>query len=69
MRVCHDVEDGAWQFLTGGPLPDAKEWKLVLLKNVVKLDSSIRELAGLPTGWEATRSSVGEKWTTKPQRA
>ena len=67
LRVCHDEEDGGWQFLTGSPLPDKVDWKLVLLKNMVKLDPTITGLATLPLGWEATRSSVGEKWMTRPQ--
>lgn len=67
LRVCHDQDDGGWQFLTGGPLPGKEEWKLVLLKNVVKLDPTIAELASRPLGWEATRSAAGEKWITRPQ--
>jgi hypothetical protein len=67
LRVCHDVDDGAWQFLTGSPLPEKKDWVLLALKEVVRLDPSIAELAGLPLGWEATRASVGEPWTKKPQ--
>jgi hypothetical protein len=38
LRVCHDEEDGAWQFLTGDPLPCKKEWMLVALEEVVKVD-------------------------------
>lgn len=67
LRVTHDEEDGGWQFHTGGPLPAASEWKLVLLKNVATLDPTIKELADLPLGWEATRSAAGEKWITKRQ--
>jgi len=67
LRVTHDEEDGGWQFHSSGPIPDASEWKLVLLKNVAKLDPTIKELAALPFGWEATRSASGEKWITKRQ--
>ena len=38
LQVCHDEEDGFWQFLTGGPLPPQKEWMLVALEEVVKVD-------------------------------
>jgi hypothetical protein len=67
LRVCHDEEDGAWQFLTGGSLPDAADGKLVSLKNIVMLDPTIRELSQLPLGWEATRASANAKWTTQRQ--
>ena len=68
LRVCHDEEDGGWQLLTGGPLPEEGDWKLILLKNIVKLDPSITELAALPLGWEAERVAVGEQWITRPQK-
>ena len=67
LRVCHDDDDGAWQFLTGGPLPEKTEWVLLALKEVVRIDPTIAELAGLPLGWEASRTVVGRKWTTKPE--
>jgi len=67
LRVCHDEEDSAWQFLTGQSLPEKKDWKLVCLEEVAKLDPTIRDLADLPCGWEAERESLTAKWKTKPQ--
>ena len=65
LRVCHDEEDGAWQLLTGGPLPCKKEWTLVALEEVAKLDPTILNLARLPCGWQATRTAPGGKWTSE----
>ena len=67
LRVCHDEEDGAWQFLTGGPLPSQKEWMLVALEEVVKADPTVLELAALPCGWQATRTALGAEWTSERQ--
>jgi hypothetical protein len=67
LRVCHEEQDGAWQFLTGAVLPDAEKWMLIGLSEVVAIDSSIKEIADLPYGWEAVRCSPAEKWTTRPQ--
>jgi hypothetical protein len=67
LRVCHDREDGAWQFLPGGGLPDKSQWRLLSLKEVVKRDPSVKLLAELPLDWEATRSGVTKTWITKPQ--
>lgn len=68
LRVCHDREDGAWQFLTGRALPDKSEWRLLSLKEVVKRDPSVKLLANLPLDWEATRTTVSERWITQPKR-
>jgi len=68
LRVCHDEEDGGWQFLTGGPLPAQKEWMLVALEEVVKVDPTVMELATLPSGSQATRTAPGDTWVTKRQQ-
>ena len=67
LRVYHDEEDGAWQFLTGGPLPPEKEWMLVALEEIVKVDPTVLELAALPCGWQAARSAPGGKWVSERQ--
>lgn len=62
LLVCHDEEDGGWQFLTGGDLPPQEEWKLVVLSTIVGLDPSVKELADLPLGYSASRASVDAAW-------
>jgi hypothetical protein len=68
LRVCHDEEDGGWQFLTGGPLPSQKEWMLVALEEVAKVDPTVMQLARLPCGWQATRTAPGDTWISKRQQ-
>jgi hypothetical protein len=61
LHVCHDNEDGGWQFLTGGDSETA-DAMLVALREIVEIDPSIMELADLPEGWQATRQYVGGPW-------
>jgi hypothetical protein len=62
LLVCHDSEDGAWQFLTGEPA-DTADAMLVGLKEIVDLDSSVLELVDLPLGWQASRETQQSPWT------
>lgn len=66
LYVTHDDDDGAWQFHSGEPLTDAQP-KVASLSEIVKLDSSVKELADLPRGWEANRKSRGDKWVRSAQ--
>lgn len=61
LRVSHDADDGSWQFHTG-VVPSTKDARILALREVVELDSSIAGLADLPLGWVAVRSDVGEPW-------
>ncbi|SMB95188.1 hypothetical protein SAMN00120144_1884 [Hymenobacter roseosalivarius DSM 11622] len=64
LRVFHDDDDGAWQFLTGelGELVTSDDIMIVCLEDVVKHDPTINELFNMPTGRVATREFVGAKW-------
>ena len=61
LRVRHDCDDGAWQFLDGGDV-DVASAKIVSLRAMVELDPSLRELADLPKGWGAERDAPGLPW-------
>jgi hypothetical protein len=61
LMVSHDADDGMWQFLTGGPVEMA-DAMIVSLREVFTIDPSIGELADLPLGWTAERSSPGQPW-------
>jgi hypothetical protein len=61
LMVSHDADDGMWQFLTGGPAEMA-DAMIVSLREVFTIDPSIGELADLPLGWTAERSSPGQPW-------
>jgi len=61
LRVCHDDDDGGWQFLDGGPATNDQAM-LVSLRHMLNHDPSIAELADLPCGWDATRTGPGNPW-------
>jgi hypothetical protein len=61
LLVCHDEDDGGWQFLTGGAF-DVSDGLVVSLQNVTKIDPSVMQLADLPVGWSATRASASHPW-------
>jgi hypothetical protein len=64
LQVSHDVSDGGWQFLTGRPV-DLDQAKVVCLADMVALDPTLLELAGLRLGWQAKRRAVGKSWVRK----
>ena len=67
--VSHDEDDGSWQFHNSepGPVEDG-DIMIVSLQNVVKRDESILELADLPEGWHAWRSSKSSPWQRAKSR-
>jgi hypothetical protein len=65
LRVCHDEDDGGWQFLDGGEVA-VEDASLVSLLHVTRIDPSVLELADLPLGWVAQRAGPGEPWNRTP---
>jgi hypothetical protein len=61
LLVTHDEDDGMWQFLCG-TTNDPKDGRVVCLDCVFERDPSITELADLPLGWRAYRSSPETPW-------
>ncbi len=62
LQACHDDHSEACgQFLTGKPVQTA-DLMLLGLEEVVRRDPSILELADLPMGWQASRSSPDAPW-------
>ncbi|WP_202356356.1 immunity protein Imm33 domain-containing protein [Mesorhizobium sp. 113-3-3] len=60
--VCND-EGGSWQFHSSDTQNrDEREIMLVSLQNVLQRDESILELADLPKGWHAWRTSKSSPW-------
>lgn len=66
LYVSHDEDDGAWQFLDGEDLKE-EDAALVSLVHITNLDSSIYELADLPLGWQAWRTSKSQPWQKAPK--
>src|SRR5690348_5297688 len=58
--VSHDTE-GYWQFLPGEPVSET-DARVITLLAMVEHDPTLNGLFDLPEGWEATRSSVNDKW-------
>jgi len=65
LRVCHDEEDGEWQFLTGGEV-SMSDAMIVALEEITKHDPSVLELFDLPEGFEAYRDSIDKPWSRIP---
>jgi len=61
LRVSHDEDDGAWQFLDG-QVPRIEERKVVSLAYILKLDPTVEGVADLPLGWIATRATAEDSW-------
>jgi len=62
--VTHDKEDGAWQFFSDDHFDNFEDVaKIVGLGEIVKMDSTLLELADMPEGFSAHRKFKGDKWT------
>ncbi len=61
LYVSHDADDGAWQFMPGGRI-SIHEAKTLALHRIVEGDPTIKQLADLPEGWVAQRSSPKAPW-------
>jgi hypothetical protein len=62
--VTHDEEDGSWQFLSGEPVRE-EDARVVALHRIWTLDPSVAELADLPLGWAASRTTPAAPWRRK----
>ena len=61
LHVTHDSDDGSWQFL-GWENAREEDVKIVALRTIVRLDSTVQELADLPLGWHAWRRTANQPW-------
>ena len=64
LLVSHDADDHGWQFI-GTSDVSMTDAILVSLKNIVRLDPTVLEVADLPPGWQAVREKVGGPWTRR----
>lgn len=60
--VCHDQEDGAWQFLCGDAVHTDENIRLISLQEATEIDPSINDLSELPPGVGAERNSAKDAW-------
>jgi hypothetical protein len=61
LRVAHDEDDGAWQFLCGQS-HELEQARVVCLGCMIVSDRELASLADLPLGWCAERTCVGSAW-------
>jgi hypothetical protein len=59
--VIHYSDDHSWAFMDGVTW-ETEEGALVAMKEIVRLDPTVVEVADLPPGWRARRTSVGSPW-------
>lgn len=65
-RVTHYKEDGAWEFFSNDHFDNFEDVaKIVGLGQILKMDSSILELADMEEGYVAHRKSKSDKWEIK----
>jgi hypothetical protein len=68
-EVHHDEEDGAWQFFSDDKFDDfSKVMKIVGLAQITKIDSTLFEIADMPTGHFARRKHKGDKWVIEKMK-
>lgn len=60
-HVYHDLADHGWQFHYPGEKSSA-DVMIVALNEVVRLDSTVSEVADIPPGWMAFRDGFGLPW-------
>jgi hypothetical protein len=61
LTVFHYSDDHSWAFLNEKELR-SENIAVVSMAQAVRLDATLREVAGLPPGWRATRDHVGGPW-------
>jgi len=63
--VCHDADDHGWQFLDGVS-EDIDDLVIIGLAHILEIDPTMRELAQLQPGYEATRPNAASDWVIQP---
>ena len=67
--VTHEKEDGAWQFFSSDHFDHFEDVaKVVGLGEIIKIDSSILELADMPEGYIGHRKYKGDKWIIEERK-
>ena len=61
--VTHEKEDGAWQFFSNDNFDNFDDVaKVVALGEIIKIDTTILEIADLAEGFSAHRKFKGDRW-------
>lgn len=68
-KVIHDEDDGAWQFHSNDNVNNFEDVaKIVSLDYIVKIDTTVLEIADMEEGYSAYRKFKGDKWIIKKNR-
>lgn len=68
-KVTHENEDGAWQLFSNDHFDNYEEVaKIVGLGEIIKIDSSVLELADMKEGYFAHREFKGDRWVIEKQK-
>jgi hypothetical protein len=62
LNVFHHEVDGAWEFTGATQAIGDSDHKPLLLSEILNIDPSVSQVAGLPPGYRAFRPSPGEAW-------
>lgn len=62
----HDADDSTWEFFSDDKFDDFNNVAMVVgLGQVVKIDSSVLEIADMKLGYYAHRKTKEENWTVE----
>ena len=61
--VTHEIEDGAWQFLSDDHFDDFEDVaKIVGFQELIDIDPTLAELISMDVGCVATRKHLNDNW-------
>lgn len=68
-EVHHDEDEGDWQFFSDDHFKDYRQVvKVVGLGQIIKLDTTLLEIADMPVGYLAHRKFRGDRWVIEKQK-
>jgi len=62
LKVIHHQEDGAWEFRGNEINLKDEDYRVISLEEIIKIDSSILDVADLALGMEAMRKDKNALW-------
>jgi hypothetical protein len=61
LLVTHYSDDHSWAFVCG-TTNETDDGRVISMRQVLRLDATLRDVADLPPGWSASRARVGGDW-------
>ncbi|QRY55968.1 hypothetical protein [Sphingobacterium siyangense] len=66
LYVFHYEEDGSWQFSGSEENLTDDDYKVISLKEMINLDSSVLDISDLSEGYMAYRKTISDSWVIEP---